>query len=290
MVENFNFTEIAIRPNQQINKILIIDSQSGLIIYALHLDYTLKVGYDRDIQPPWITINGCSQNRKFNLNGNLEEIELNFVSRAGEVCEFADTGKINKRMEKEMQRFFYNYHILRSYKVNEHEHAIFDIRTIINMPQLLWDLQEICVIDPYLMPEDLIETVFFSKVKDIKIKALCSYHAIHNNKNMRGNTSDIKGFKTRIENELNEALYNETDLQLDYRTIYNGHGEPFHDRYLILKYGINGCRAYALGSSINSIGKQHTIIQAVLAPNIIADIFDNLWEQTDYDECKLYCK
>lgn len=105
---------------------------------------------------------------------------------------------------------------------------------------------------------------------------------------MRGSTSDIKGFKTRIENELNDALCNETDLQLDYRTLCDGHGEPFHDRYLILKYGINGCRAYSLGSSINSIGKQHTIIQAVLAPEIIAVIFDNLWNKTDFHECKLY--
>ena len=75
------------------------------------------------------------------------------------------------------------------------------------MPQLLWDLQEICIIDPYLMPADLIETVFFSKVKNITIKALCSYHAIHNNKNMRGSTSDIKGFKTRIENELKRMAF-----------------------------------------------------------------------------------
>ena len=287
-VENFDFKEIVIYPNQHINKITIIDSQSELIVYALYLDYTLKVGYDRDIQPPWVVANGYFQTRKINLNGKLQEIGLNFVARAGEVCEFIDTGRTNKRIEKEKQRFFYDYHILRSYAVNEHKRAIIDIREIINMPQLLWDLQEICIIDPYLMPADLIETVFFSKVKNITIKALCSYHAIHNNKNMRGSTSDIKGFKTRIENELNDALCNETDLQLDYRTICDGHGEPFHDRYLILKYGINGCRAYSLGSSINSIGKQHTIIQAVLAPEIIAVIFDNLWNKTDFHECKLY--
>ncbi len=288
VAENFDFSEIDIRPNQQINKILITDSQSKLITFALYLDYTLKAGYDRDIQPPWVVANGYFQTRKINLNGKLEKIELNFVARAGAVCEFIDTGRTNKRIEKEKQRFYYNYHILRSYRVNEHEKAIMDIRAMINMPQLLWDLQEICVIDPYLMPRDLLETVFFSKVKGVKIKALCSYQAIYNNKNVRGDTSGLKDFKTRITSELNEALCNETDLNLDYRTIFDGHGEPFHDRYLILKYGINGCRVYALGSSINSIGKQHTIIQAVLAPNIIANIFDELWSQTNHDECKLY--
>ena len=114
-VENFDFKEMSIRPNQLINKITIIDSQSELTVFALYLDYTLKVGYDRDIQPPLITANGYSETRKILLNGKIEEIELNFVARAGEVYEFIDTGRTNKRIEKEKQQFYYDHHILRSY-------------------------------------------------------------------------------------------------------------------------------------------------------------------------------
>ena len=54
---------------------------------------------------------------------------------------------------------------------------------------------------------------------------------------MRGDTSGLKDLNTRIVSELNESLCNETAVNLDYRIIFDRHGEPFHDKYLILNYG-----------------------------------------------------
>ena len=94
--------------------------------------------------------------------------------------------------------------------------------------------------------------------------------------------------KETYRRELEEAIPCNTDMQLEYRTISDGYGMAFHDRYLILKYNINKTRAWSLGISVNSLGNKHHIIQIVEAPELIADMFERVWEQTNHEVCKIY--
>lgn len=94
--------------------------------------------------------------------------------------------------------------------------------------------------------------------------------------------------KNSFTKHLNNCIPLDTDLKIDYRTVRGNHGKTFHDRYLILKYGINKCRVWSLGISVNSLGKSHHIIQIVETPSAVAGIFDEIWKETDYEECKIY--
>ena len=77
-------------------------------------------------------------------------------------------------------------------------------------------------------------------------------------------------------------------MSLSYRTIANGYGISFHDRYIILKYNVNKTRAWSLGISVNSLGKKHHIVQIVEAPELIADMFQEILNETNQDICQIY--
>ena len=100
--------------------------------------------------------------------------------------------------------------------------------------------------------------------------------------------SNFEVFRMAQYDKLQTVLGIETDIKLEYRTVRNGHGVPFHDRYIMLKYALNKDRVWSLGASINSIGKSHSIIQIVEAPEALLSLFDKLWIQTDSDKCLLF--
>ena len=91
-------------------------------------------------------------------------------------------------------------------------------------------------------------------------------------------------FRKHLENGLGQ----DTDLRLSFRTVHGNNGSSFHDRYLILKYQLNKTRVWSLGTSVNSVGKSHHIVQIVESPMLIDDFFDEEWSQTDTDKCKIY--
>ena len=43
-------------------------------------------------------------------------------------------------------------------------------------------------------------------------------------------------------------------------------------------------RAYSLGTSVNSLGKDHHILQRVSNGRLVADAFQELWELLDADD------
>lgn len=86
------------------------------------------------------------------------------------------------------------------------------------------------------------------------------------------------------------AIPADSDLSLEYRTIYKNYGSSFHDRYLILKYGINRCRAWSLGISVNTLGKSHHIVQIVNTSSEVFCIIQEIWNKEDNDDCLIYKK
>lgn len=76
-----------------------------------------------------------------------------------------------------------------------------------------------------------------------------------------------------------------SDFNLEYRTVYNNNGFSFHDRYLILRYNINNSRVWSIGTSYNSVCKSHHIIQIVDNPTKIEQVFEDLWEKINIEEC-----
>lgn len=151
----------------------------------------------------------------------------------------------------------------------------------------LFDLEEICVIDPYLVANDLIDTVLFCKKQGIKVRALTSYNKIHK-KSAIGDANDFLDFKQVQSDTLSHSLSKVTDLKIEFRTIRDNHGFTFHDRFIMMRYKINRDRVRALGTSINSIGNEHSILHIVSIPETVTSIFDELWQLTEYDDCLIF--
>ena len=70
-------------------------------------------------------------------------------------------------------------------------------------------------------------------------------------------------------------------LRLEYRTRYGPQGWEFHDRFLIFPAAADGPQAWSLGTSINSLGLAHHILQRVSNGALIAAAFDELWAALD---------
>lgn len=83
---------------------------------------------------------------------------------------------------------------------------------------------------------------------------------------------------------LDSVKSNLRGLQLEYRVKTGLAGWNFHDRFLIFPSEDHGALAWSLGTSINSIGKQHHILQRVDDGQRILDAFKKLWDQLNQPE------
>lgn len=288
--------EFGVDPNQYKNTIIVTDNKTELIVFMTVNDYSVYSNYYSQISPPCYAYQGNMGLRTFKINEIEQKIELKSIRGVGEMYFFNEMEEAGKRQQQWRDCFFESQNYLKMYTKDSHKEAVSDIHKIINS-QLFWDLKEIWLIDPYLMPDDILETVLFCSKPNIKIKCLTDIGSIKNNKQTR--TLSLENEKMEKDNSINGSikeqfkskLFNaipaDTDINLEYRTIANGYGMPFHDRYLILKYNVNKTRVWSLGISVNSLGKKHHIIQIVEAPELIAKMFSDVWNETNHDVCKI---
>ncbi len=151
----------------------------------------------------------------------------------------------------------------------EHDRALADIRNLIvrygESGAWLWD--------PYLSALDIMKTLFFSP---------------HHGADLRG----LSARKTACEDDCvvvednymsrQQAQFasfggNLYGLKLEFRARSGPAGWNFHDRFLIFPQKRKGALAWSLGTSVNSLGKAHHILQRVDDGQIVMDAFDELW-------------
>ena len=138
--------------------------------------------------------------------------------------------------------------------------------------------------DPYLNAKDLLETVFFSPYANSPIKALTGLKiAPQENK--------TSSYKADLANEINQAIRQAGWLNLTFVNADRSKVGDFHDRFIIFPQAIDEpVRAWSLGTSVNSLGKSHHIIQEVEDGQIIADVFEEMWDQSINDEDNIIWK
>ena len=146
--------------------------------------------------------------------------------------------------------------------------------------------------DPYLSADDILRTVVYCEKYGISIKCLTHVASINGNRETRieatKNENLFEATVSQYNRILKKALNKQKDLKLEYRTVVGMTGIPFHDRYLILKYGLNKSRAWSLGISVNSLGKSHHIIQIVQSPIDVIETIDSIWNQSLGEECLIF--
>ena len=290
--EKGEIREYSIDPNRYSNRIILSNKKSGIIYYSAVRDYSFGSNYYAMSTPPQFGIQS-SLKRIIVIDGQDKEIELTNIAGIGEVSIEKEIFEIEKRQHKWMTEYEYKHHFFRSFVVGQENEAIQTVIDICNDSDLCWDLEEVWLVDPYLTADDILKTVVYCGKYGISIKCLTHIAAINGNRETRTETTTegeslFETIVSRYNGILKNALGKQKDLKLEYRTVAGMTGISFHDRYLILKCGLNKSRAWSLGISVNSLGKSHHIIQIVQSPMDVIDTIDTIWNQSLREECLIF--
>ncbi|GHV71298.1 hypothetical protein AGMMS49928_22480 [Spirochaetia bacterium] len=170
---------------------------------------------------------------------------------------------------------------------------------------------EIWMLDPYLQSQDILDTLYYLNLYDVKLKCITSYKKsrLLSNPSDKPNTiiSCLKKLMFRFskKNRKNKDRYlfekykieqkkyildnsNNLGISLDFRITHDNTGFDFHDRFLFfLPKEIDSLPiVYSLGTSVNSLGKSHHIIQRLPDPRKLVATFEDLWNiLTDKTDC-----
>lgn len=136
--------------------------------------------------------------------------------------------------------------------------------------------------DPYLDAKDLIQTLFFSKVAGVSLRAVSSRKVTE----LTENDSDWHTWVDDQQKAL-EGSGNLLGINLEFRCKYGDFGWNFHDRFLIFPREREPL-AWSLGTSVNSLGKEHHILQKVANAQNILDAFDDLWAALNSADCLVW--
>lgn len=177
------------------------------------------------------------------------------------------------------------------------------VRRLAALEDLRWLMKEhgtegVWLWDPFLNAEDVLRTLFFCPHNDVPLRALTAGKAAPDctqRQNAANYSSErerqrlarerAKRKKQEQAAQLEAAKGNCRGLQLEFRIREGGAGWGFHDRFIIFPRAQGGALAWSLGTSINSFGHEHHILQKVLHGEPIAQAFQDLWGQlegTDY--------
>ncbi|MBX9823591.1 MAG: hypothetical protein K2Y27_01225 [Xanthobacteraceae bacterium] len=95
----------------------------------------------------------------------------------------------------------------------------------------------------------------------------------------RRSASPALSFAQRQRAVLQSTASNFQGLRLEYRIKTGQAGWGFHDRFLIFPRTGRGALAWSLGTSVNSVGKDHHILQQVDDGQLVMDAFEELWNE-----------
>jgi hypothetical protein len=172
------------------------------------------------------------------------------------------------------ERRFVQYKPEDGNKVKERARGLDDLRRLIDTHGRtgcwLWD--------PYLAADDILETLFHCQYAGADLRALSAARTHHEN---RASKAD---FVVRERSRLEAAKGNGHGLRLEYRASIGDAGWAFHDRFLIFPPVDDGALAWSLGTSVNSFGTAHHILQRADDGQRIADAFQELWSRLDAPE------
>lgn len=139
----------------------------------------------------------------------------------------------------------------------------------------------VCLWDPYLSAEDLLETWYYTDTYGLELRAITS-NEIPKKMNM---TFECWRGKQR---EILRSGSNQFGINLLWRAQHDMFGFSFHDRFLIQLPPDEELRVWSLGISVNGLGKSHHILQLVSNPGYIVDAFEELWDALEDPSCQMW--
>lgn len=247
----------------------LIKNKYGLILWYFKGYYLEKVFINSYISNPNKTVS----TRTIIVDGNKKTIPLKSLDRDLKSSKKCFHDWINDREYEESiiklteKKEFVQY----GKGENNRKEALNDLITIINNNYengiYLWD--------PYARSSDIISIIYNCEFINCKIKVITSFSK-KTREILDAEPKDYEKFKKQEIDYLKTNSDN-NDLNLEIRCQWNTHGWKFHDRFLIFPQYPRP-KVWALGTSLNSIGKSHSILMAVNNPQNILDAFEELWD------------
>lgn len=167
--------------------------------------------------------------------------------------------------------------------------------------------------DPFLSADDLLRTLFFCPHDGAELKALTSGaqapagsegsdedrpHKPQKEsgwaiwkvrfskfwRKLRSREAPKQSWEGKQAARLDVTKGNCQGLNLEFRIRKGSAGWSFHDRFIIFPKKDGPAVAWSLGTSVNSLGRQHHILQKVSNGELIANAFLDLWDKLDAPE------
>lgn len=208
------------------------------------------------------------------------------VSLIGKNPKGSITEPIGRRIYEEelatlrSQRKFLQYGARPRSGTSDRQQALSDVRLLIGFHGAngvwLWD--------PFLAPQDILDTLFHNPTMGVPMRALTL---------LKVPTPDDKepvgAKKVDLRQNYRATLANLPGnfhgLNIEFRSAHGPSGWEFHDRFLIFpKSADDRAKAWSLGTSVNSLGKSHHILQQIENAQLIADAFQLLWDAVAHSE------
>ncbi|MGI0105869.1 VPA1262 family N-terminal domain-containing protein [Salinimicrobium sp. WS361] len=255
--------------------------------------------------------------REFHLNTGIISHEPRIFEIAGKEQKVAVSSKGMTTGKKESINYttYINNTLYEAEKLNlektlsfkqyfkgDSKSAFEDIKTLVTRN----DKNGVYLWDPYLTSEDILRTLFFSPTNGVPLKAIKSNNDIpipkkkispfkrwlnllgFGNKKQR-QTNSIASKMIAERSKLDNPIHNNYGINLEFRMQHSQYGWTFHDRFLIFP-GSKETRpkVYSLGTSVNSLGFSHHILQEISHPQRVIDAFEELWEKLNNEDCLIW--
>lgn len=162
-------------------------------------------------------------------------------------------------------------------KVDAHEAALTDLHFLLRKygeeAAWLWD--------PYLSAKDILQTLFYCPHFGSDLRALTGGKVPNECSDTHSAQNKQAGFCKAQQEVFTNSQTNWHGVRLEYRVRSDDAGWPFHDRFLIFPVKDGGAHVWSLGTSVNSFGSIHHILQKVGDGQLVMDAFVELWNQLD---------
>lgn len=254
----------------------IIDEQKNLILNSWHGNHISVIAGKMRI--------GSHEPRTFStMESGTHEIQITSTGPGFSVGDDTSSRYISSIQERlyEAERTKLREELsFVQYFRTDRQKALNDIRLIINK----FGEDGVYLWDPYLVADDIKETLFFCSFGGAPLKAIGSYNGDKNAAVF--NATDFLDFVKNNKIQLSPGSFgNHLHINLEFRIQHSTFGWSFHDRFLIFPSHNGRVKAWSLGTSINSLGKSHHILQEVSSPRHVLDAFNVLWEELNFADC-----
>ncbi|NLL27703.1 MAG: hypothetical protein GX259_02810 [Bacteroidales bacterium] len=272
-----NKQKIIIGNLDQINHIKIWRKEPSLILSTFSGTYFRDFHLDKRIVNP--------EPRIFEIDGNKVNVQISSRENHGNKKKTpAYTDYISNNLYDVEKQQLAKRLTFKQYNNSLSEVALNDIRKLIREK----DKNGVCLWDPFLTSIDILKTLYHSPTANVEIRAIGSI-----NKTTKRVYEQKKQLETDIiatyKSVLDNPNHNNYGLNLEFRIQHSNYGWAFHDRFLIFPGSeLKRPQVYSLGTSINSYGNTHHILQEVSHPQPVVDAFNELWDKLNHPDCLVW--